>query len=535
MSMNAPETPQKEQSFDLSRMTERDVAAEIERRIAAFKRAHNLAQENLTREWPPTDASPKPPLSEPAAPDSSGEGFAELDLEPSDPGLADVQPHPFLHARAISEAARRRQAGHRVLRAEAPPRIDAGASEHRALYSSDFSALLIGEEDGAPGERIRQLRIGNPIHAPARRRPYRAALLAGAAAAVVLTAAGAAIWQLRAGDPSSQPAILAALENALGRPAQISAPAPQPRMDEAPLELAPETAPEIVAAPVEPAERLAPVESAPVESVPIESAPIESPPIEPMAAPTIELEAMAAVAPPPESQPPEIQTAALPMDTVIPPRTGPDESVPRLKIDAGPGRDQLPAEAAMAAVAPPLESQPPEIQTAALPMDAVIPPRTGPDESVPRLKIDAGPGRDQLPAEAATPAAPHSGTSAVARIEAAHAPRLLKPIIPSGPLVEPSPVNKPGVNTPGVNTPEPPRLVAALKPVVPASTSAKTPSTPAPKPSVPSAAARTPEPFQPLLDFISPLTRQFSLAGQGGGGNGEGNERDNGKGNGGNK
>lgn len=234
MSGNVPETPEKEPVFDLSRMTEREVAAEIARRIAAFKQARHLTEEDSN---PEADATRELP--------SGATAPSSLFAAPADAERSDAQPSPFLHghllqspvlhSNAISQAARRRKIGELLSqdnsvfdgapddrwRAEVTPHAESGADEQRALYSSDFSALLINEEDEGGDERILQLKLAEPLHAPTRRRPHHVPLLAGIAAAVLVTVlSGALIWQLssgaRPGQPAGPAATLAAPEMAPG-------------------------------------------------------------------------------------------------------------------------------------------------------------------------------------------------------------------------------------------------------------------------------------------------------------------------------
>ena len=190
MKTDMPETPDSSPPFNLSRMSEGDVAAEIMRQMTAFRRAHDLPDE-------PAWAPPAP----------GGSPVSAL----SKRGI-----HPFLDFDAPGEG-------------EGPRRTR--TKEPWTLKGPDFSDLL------APTAAWRW-----------RYRPSRLAV-AGVAALLLATGAAAILWELPVRTPSNQPGFLIATVPAPDQPAQISASPPQRPIREDRLERAPGAAspPAIVA------------------------------------------------------------------------------------------------------------------------------------------------------------------------------------------------------------------------------------------------------------------------------------------------
>jgi hypothetical protein len=167
-----PETSDSNPSFDLSRMSEDEVAAAILRQMAAFRRTHNLPDEPLSPP-PAPGGSPVSPLSKPRI-------------------------HPFLDFDAPGEEEETRMAGPRAVVAKGR---GAATNERPSRYGPVFTDLL--------------------ARAAAWRPPHRASRLAAAGVAALLLATGAAaiLWELNVAARSRQPSFLIAMVPAPNRSA----------------------------------------------------------------------------------------------------------------------------------------------------------------------------------------------------------------------------------------------------------------------------------------------------------------------------
>jgi len=203
--------PAEHQAFDLSRMSEQEVAAEIERRVAAFKLARHAAPERApgvepprmepTRMEPTPAAQPETAQPERAAPPPVVPAIAPPDLPPIELSPTDLPPHlgeappPFDRVMALRR------------RGRALAGLPIGTDEDALDFTPDFSALLEGKDDIA-------LDLGTPVapvtrgaaaaRAASRPRPpieFRTGFFSGLVTALVLAAGSVAFWSFGGEDP----------------------------------------------------------------------------------------------------------------------------------------------------------------------------------------------------------------------------------------------------------------------------------------------------------------------------------------------
>lgn len=264
--------PAENQAFDLSRMSEQEVAAEIERRVAAFKLARHGAPERAAP--PPTEpapviaphdaaqAEPTPPVVPAVAPPD----LPPTELSPTDLPLLGEAPPPFDRVMALRRRGR--------ARAELP----IGTEEDAPDFTPDFSALLAGKEDIALdlGAAVTQGGARGRAAARAATRPrppieFRTGFFSGIVTALVLAAGGIAFWSFGGDAPLGLAAI--SHDAPAARPSATlaqAAPAPTHATDETapraafPAESWAESGPEIRTAAAFPAEESAAPRLAPV-------------------------------------------------------------------------------------------------------------------------------------------------------------------------------------------------------------------------------------------------------------------------------
>lgn len=267
--------PAEHQAFDLSRMSEQEVAAEIERRVAAFKLARHAAPERApevelprmepTRMEPTPAAQPETAQPERAAPPPVVPAIAPPDLPPIELSPTDLPPHlgeappPFDRVMALRR------------RGRALAGLPIGTEEDAPDFTPDFSALLEGKDDIALdlGASAAPATLGRAAAtAAARPRPpieFRTGFFSGLVTALVLAAGGIAFWSFGGDDP----VVVAAISH--------DAPAARPT---APLELA-------AHAPTHATNHVA-VDSVPRAASQLESAPESGPEIRTAAASVVE-------------------------------------------------------------------------------------------------------------------------------------------------------------------------------------------------------------------------------------------------------
>lgn len=252
--------PAEHQAFDLSRMSEQEVAAEIERRVAAFKLARHAAPERApgvelprmepTRAAQPETAQPEqtPP---PVVPAIAPPDLPPVELSPTDlPLHLGEAPPPFDRVMALRR------------RGRALAGLPIGSDEDAPDFTPDFSALLEGKDDialdlGAP---VAPATLGRAAaRAATRPRPpieFRTGFFSGLVTALVLAAGSIAFWSVGGEDPVAVATIThdapaARPDSTLAQLALVPAPAtnqvagvPAPRAASQ-SERAPESGPEI--------------------------------------------------------------------------------------------------------------------------------------------------------------------------------------------------------------------------------------------------------------------------------------------------
>lgn len=313
--------PAEHQAFDLSRMSEQEVAAEIERRVTAFKLARHAAPER-TPPLPPTElapriepprmeptlaAHPEPAQTEPAQPERAAPppvvpAIAPPDLPPIELSPTDLPPHlgeappPFDRVMALRR------------RGRALAGLPIGTEEDALDFTPDFSALLEGKDDIA-------LDLGTPVApvppgraaatAATRPRPpieFRTGFFSGLVTALVLAAGGIGFWSFGGEDPVTVATI------------SHDAPAARPTAPLAELALAPTHTANQVAGEATP-RAASPVERAPESGPEIRTAAAsvveesDAPRLAPILKPAVQ---QAAAAPKPAAKPkpaPELKSA----------------------------------------------------------------------------------------------------------------------------------------------------------------------------------------------------------------------------------
>lgn len=293
--------PAEHQAFDLSRMSEQEVAAEIERRVAAFKLARHAAPERAAPPLPterapkvepprmeptlaahPEPAQTEPAQTEPAQPERAPPppvvpAIAPPDLPPIELSPTDLPPHlgeappPFDRVMALRR------------RGRALAGLPIGTEEDALDFTPDFSALLEGKDDialdlGAPVAPV--TRGAAAARAASRPRPpieFRTGFFSGLVTALVLAAGGIAFWSFGGEEaplavatishdaPAARPAAPLALATLVPTPATNQVAGEATPRAASPVERAPESGPEIRTAAAAPAAeesdspRLAPV------------------------------------------------------------------------------------------------------------------------------------------------------------------------------------------------------------------------------------------------------------------------------------
>lgn len=238
--------PAEHQAFDLSRMSEQEVAAEIERRVAAFKLARHAAPERAAPPPPQAELAQTPPPVVPVIPPTE---LSPTDLPPLHQGEA---PPPFDRVMALRR------------RGRALAGLPIGSDEDAPDFTPDFSALLEGKDDIALDLGAAVARGAAPVtrgaaaaRAAARPRPpieFRTGFFSGLVTALVLAAGGIAFWSFGGEDPVvvaaiSHDAPAARPDSTLAQFALVPALAPTPATNQVAGEAVPRAALQLESAP----------------------------------------------------------------------------------------------------------------------------------------------------------------------------------------------------------------------------------------------------------------------------------------------
>lgn len=215
--------------FDLARLSERDVAAEIERRVAAFRLARAESPAAPGPAAPPHPAPTGAAATSLAPTSPAPTSLAPTSLAPPDPA-ARAEPEPAGPSPALGlvpGAPPIDKVMAMCRRRTAPSRLALDTVEDARGYSPGFVAVLAGQEKVGLDLGARRPKAA-PRRAP---RDFRSGFLAGVITAATLAVAAVIFWRpagddaapVAAGDASPAPPTLAARDVADAPAADMSA------------------------------------------------------------------------------------------------------------------------------------------------------------------------------------------------------------------------------------------------------------------------------------------------------------------------